>query len=92
MRAHFTLAIGSGAVVANPIPAEHELPRELYETALASALSEAERSGVRGRDVTPYLLDRLRVLTEGRSVASNRALLVHNARLAARLATALLAA
>jgi len=45
--------------------------------------------GVRGRNVTPFLLERLRGLTEGRSVFSNRALLASNARLAGQLAVAL---
>jgi pseudouridylate synthase len=89
VRAHFTLALGTGVVVANPIPADRELPADLYEPSLATALADAERAGVRGRDVTPFLLDRMRALTEGRSVFSNRALLEHNARVAGRLAKAL---
>jgi pseudouridylate synthase len=89
VRSHLSLGIGSGVVVANPIPQEHEMPRELYDTALARALADAEREGLRGRAVTPYLLERLRVLTEGASVFSNRALLLANARAAASLAVAL---
>mgnify|MGYP003694129153 CR=1 FL=1 len=65
---HFALAIGTGVVVANPIPADHELPRELYERAIAAAIAEAGQDPLRGRDVTPFLLERLRVLTENRSV------------------------
>jgi pseudouridine-5'-phosphate glycosidase len=89
VRSHWRLGLGSGVVVANPIPPEHEMPRELYDTALARALADAEREGLRGRAVTPYLLERLRVLTEGVSVFSNRALLLANARVAASLAVAL---
>jgi pseudouridine-5'-phosphate glycosidase len=85
---HFEL-VGTGVVVANPIPAEHEMPLELYETALARALADARTSGIRGRALTPFLLERLRRLTEGVSVFSNRALLLANARLAAALAVAL---
>jgi pseudouridine-5'-phosphate glycosidase len=51
-------------------------------------VSEAGKLGIRGRDVTPFLLERLRHLTEGASAFSNRALLVNNARVAARLASA----
>ncbi len=91
VRAHFDLRVGGGAVVAIPIPAEHELPRERYESALATALREASEKQVRGRAVTPFLLDRLRQLTEGSSVFSNLALLRNNARLAAALAGALAA-
>jgi pseudouridine-5'-phosphate glycosidase len=88
VRAHFELA-GGGVVVANPVPAEHELPRELYEAAIAAALTAAAEANVRGRAVTPFLLSTLERLTGGASVASNRALLVANATLAARLAAAL---
>jgi pseudouridylate synthase len=89
VRAHLALGVGSGILVGNPIPREHELPRTVWEPAIEQALADADRQGVRGRDVTPFLLDRLRVLTEGASVFSNRALLVNNARLAGRLAVAL---
>ena len=91
-RTHWALGGATGIVVANPIPAEHEMPESLYRPALESALAEAAERGVRGRAVTPFLLERLRALTEGRSVFSNLALLRHNARLAARLARALRAA
>jgi pseudouridylate synthase len=89
VRAHFRLGLGTGVVVANPIPAEHEIPQALYDRALARVLAEAEQEGVRGRAVTPYMLDRLRTLTEGQSVFSNRALLLANARAAGDLAVAL---
>ncbi len=91
VRAHFSLGLGTGVVIANPIPAEHELAREVYEPALATALREADDAKVRGREVTPFLLERMRQLTEGSSVFSNVALLENNARLAAELAGALAA-
>ena len=65
------------------------MPREIYEGALAQALADLARSAVRGRAVTPFLLERMRILTGDRSVATNRALLVDNARVAAELAGAL---
>jgi pseudouridine-5'-phosphate glycosidase len=89
IRTHFDLGMGGGVLVANPIPAEHELPREVYDRALRAALAEADRADVKGRDVTPFLLERLRVLTDGASVVSNRALLRNNAAVAGRLAVAL---
>lgn len=89
VRAHLALNVGTGIVVANPVDADHELPRSGWEPALERALADATREGIRGRDVTPFLLERLRALTEGASVFSNRALLVNNARLAAQLAAAL---
>ena len=85
--AHFRLGLGTGVLVANPIPGPAEMPRDLYDQALQAALADMKAEGVRGRAVTPFLLDRLRVLTSGESVRTNMALLLHNARVAARLAT-----
>jgi len=88
---HFDLGLGTGIVIANPIPVEYEMPAELYERSLAQSLRDAAASGVHGRAVTPFLLDRLRALTESQSLFSNRALLLNDARLAARLAVRLTA-
>ncbi|MGE0459805.1 MAG: pseudouridine-5'-phosphate glycosidase [Vicinamibacterales bacterium] len=88
-RAHFALGTGSGLLVVNPIAAEHELAADSYDRALGQAVGEAARAGARGRDVTPFLLDRMRALTGGESVVANRALLLSNARVAADLAVAL---
>jgi pseudouridine-5'-phosphate glycosidase len=88
LRAHWELRL-SGAVVANPVPPELEMPRELYENSLERALQDASAAKVRGRDVTPFLLERMSALTARASVATNRALLVHNARIAGELAVAL---
>jgi pseudouridylate synthase len=87
--AHFRLGLGTGVLVANPIPGPAEMPRDLYDQALQAALTDMKAEGVRGRAVTPFLLDRLRVFTSGESVRTNLALLLHNARVAARLATQL---
>jgi pseudouridylate synthase len=89
IKAHLALGLGSGVLVANPIPVEDELRRDAYETALATALAEADGRGLTGREVTPFLLDRLRVLTGGDSVRANLALLRHNARVGAQLTVAL---
>ena len=89
IRTHFALGLGTGVLIANPIPAADELPAELYERALETALADAERQHLRGRDVTPFLLERLRTLSEGESVRANLALLRNNARVAAQLAKAL---
>jgi pseudouridylate synthase len=87
--AHFSLGLGTGVLIANPIPASDELPAEIYERALETALSDAEKRHLRGRGVTPFLLERLRTLSEGESVRANLALLTNNARVAAQLARAL---
>lgn len=84
--AHLDLDLGTGVVIGNPIAPDQEMPAELYERSLAEALRDAAARGVRGREVTPFLLEKLRTLTEGASVFSNRALLLANACLAGRLA------
>ncbi|MGH2374242.1 MAG: pseudouridine-5'-phosphate glycosidase [Gemmatimonadales bacterium] len=89
MRTHFALGLGTGVLIANPIPASDELPTETYERALETALSDAERQDVRGRSVTPFLLERLRALSKGESVRANLALLMNNARVGAQLARGL---
>jgi pseudouridine-5'-phosphate glycosidase len=65
------------------------MPRATYDAALERALADATREGVRGRAVTPFLLERMRTLTAGASVPANLALLRNNARVAAGLAVAL---
>jgi pseudouridine-5'-phosphate glycosidase len=87
--AHFDLGLPGGLVVANPIPLEHELPQDIHDAALAVAVAEAAAAGIRGRAVTPFLLERMRVLTGDASLRANEALLLNNARAAAEIAVAL---
>jgi len=89
VQAHFGLGLGTGVVVANPIPEADEMPLELYARALRTALDEAVARGVRGRGVTPFLLERMNAVTGGESVRANLALLRNNARVAAKLAATL---
>jgi pseudouridine-5'-phosphate glycosidase len=89
VRVHFEIGPPTGVVVANPVPLADEMPMGMYEAALAAALAAAEQAGVCGRDVTPFLLDRMRAATGGASVAVNRALLANNAAVAAEIAVAL---
>lgn len=88
VRLHLSLGFGTGVVIANPIPIADEMRSEFYDRALHSALREAETQRIRGRAVTPFLLDRMDKLTGGDSVRTNVALLSHNARVAAAIAVA----
>ncbi|KGJ13963.1 pseudouridine-5'-phosphate glycosidase [Paracoccus sanguinis] len=83
-----TLGIPGGQLVVNPIPAEAEIPRAEMIPVVDAALSEAEAQGIAAKAVTPFLLDRIFALTEGRSLQANIALVLSNARLAARIAAA----
>ncbi|MDQ3567701.1 MAG: pseudouridine-5'-phosphate glycosidase [Actinomycetota bacterium] len=80
---------GCGLVIANPIPEAEQLDPDLHDRALADALGELERCGVKGKDVTPFLLERFRETTGGESLRVNERIVLNNARLAARIAIAL---
>jgi pseudouridylate synthase len=82
---------GFGAVLANPIPAEDELDRDLHDRVLTEALSELAAAGVRGKQVTPFLLEYFHRETGGASLAANVALVRHNATVAAQVAAAVCA-
>lgn len=79
---------GYGLVLANPIPPGAELDRALHDRVLTAALAAAARAGVRGKDITPFLLDFFHRETRGASVAANIALVLANARLAGEVAAA----
>jgi pseudouridine-5'-phosphate glycosidase len=75
-------------LLANPIPVEYELDRELHDRVLAAGLAAADDAGIQGKNVTPFLLDFLHRETHGASLAANVALVLANARLAAEVAAA----
>lgn len=79
---------GYGLVLANPIAPGDEMDRGLHDRVLTAALAAAETGGVRGKDVTPFLLDFFHRETHGASLAANVALVLSNARLAAEVAAA----
>ncbi|MBO9472079.1 pseudouridine-5'-phosphate glycosidase [Shimia sp. R10_1] len=83
------MGLPGGQLVANPIPASDEIPAEDLAPVIAQATREAEEQGVTGKGVTPFLLQRIFELTEGRSLVANIALVRNNARLAADIAAAL---
>lgn len=83
------LGIDGGMLIANPVPEEDEIPREEMEIYINRAISHAEREDITGKAVTPFLLGDIFRLTDGRSLATNIALVRNNARLAAEIAVAL---
>ncbi|MEM8824187.1 MAG: pseudouridine-5'-phosphate glycosidase, partial [Pseudomonadota bacterium] len=86
--ANGALGLGTGMLVANPIPDAHALPGEEIGAVIEEALATAAAQGVTGKDVTPFLLGRLNAVTEGRALGANIELVLNNARLAARIAVA----
>lgn len=83
------LGLKGGQLVANPIPPEAEIARDQIMPVIEQALSEAEAQGVAAKEVTPFLLQRIFELTGGRSLQSNIALVLNNARLASQIAIAM---
>jgi pseudouridine-5'-phosphate glycosidase len=88
-RAQLSLGLEQGLLVANPIPGKHEIPRETLEGYLREALGGLEKAGVKGKEVTPFLLSRVLELSGGESLQSNIELLLNNVRLACWIARAL---
>ena len=89
IRTKWQLGLTGGVVVSNPVPAESAMKNEEIDGIIAQALREAAGQGVKGKAVTPFLLARIKDLTGGRSLATNIALVKHNALVGARLAAAL---
>lgn len=85
-RMRAALGLPGGQLVALPIPKADEIPAETLAPLIARAQAEAEAQGIAAKAVTPFLLDRLYHLTEGRSLAANIALVLNNARFAAAIA------
>ncbi len=80
------LGLPGGQLVANPIPAGAEIPRAEIMPHIEAALAEAEAQGIAAKAVTPFLLQRIFELTQGRSLTANIALVLNNARLGAAIA------
>jgi len=89
LRTKWALGLSGGVVISNPVPAAEAMPRAEIDAITAQALQEAAAQGIAGKAVTPFLLARIKALTEGRSLATNIALVKHNAVAGARLARAL---
>lgn len=88
-RMRAALGLPGGQLVANPIPAEAEIARDVIGPVIEAALAEAQAQGIAAKAVTPFLLQRIFELTDGRSLAANIALVLNNARLGAAIAVAL---
>ncbi|GGF68912.1 pseudouridine-5'-phosphate glycosidase [Paracoccus acridae] len=83
------LGLKGGQLVANPIPRESEITADVIGPFIEQALSEAQDRHIAAKEVTPFLLQRIFELTDGRSLASNIELVLNNARLAAQIAIAM---
>lgn len=88
MRAADRIGRASSILVANPLPADKQLDPALHDRVLAESLAAADAAGIRGKDVTPFLLDYFHRATDGASLEVNIDIVCNNIRLAAEIATA----
>ena len=89
LKAKEDMALGGGMLVTNPLPEEYSMDAGVINKAIDEALSEADKLGIKGKEVTPYLLDKIQKITGGVSLQSNIELVLNNARLASAIAVAL---
>ena len=88
-KTHWDAGLQSAVLVANPAPEQDAIPRSEMEPYIEQANREAHERGVYGKEVTPFLLQRITELTKGKSMRANLSLLLNNARLAAQVAKSL---
>ena len=91
IRTKWQLGLEGGVVVGNPVPQGAAMPKDEIDRITDQALADAQARGIKGKAITPFLLDRIKQLTGGRSLATNIALVKHNALIGAQLAVALAA-
>lgn len=84
-----TCDLNGGMLVANPIPEEYAMDEAEMTAQIDTAINMANELGIKGKEITPFLLDKIKTLTEGRSLAANIQLVLNNARLGAAIATEL---
>jgi pseudouridine-5'-phosphate glycosidase len=89
LQAKWETGLTGGALITNPIPEASALDADLIERIIEQALAEARETGVRGKAITPFLLERIHQLTDGASEVANKALVWSNVRVAAQIASAL---
>jgi len=80
-----------GVLIANPIPEEYEIAREMIDPAIERAIADAARQGIGGKELTPFLLKQLNEITGGDSQVANKQLVLNNAAVAAQIAVDLVA-
>lgn len=86
LNSKYNLGLKGSVVIANPIPNEKAMDKNLIEDVIVNSVKDAEKNGIKGKDITPYLLDRIQSLTKGHSLEANISLVYNNAKLGAQVA------
>ena len=89
IKAKYKLGMKGGLIIANPVPDEFSLDKSEIDEAIVEALKSADAKGIKGKDVTQFLLSEIKKITGGESLRSNIELVKNNARLAAEIACCL---
>lgn len=87
MKAKWDMKLNGGLVIANPVPAEQAMDDSI-NAAIESSLLECEKNGIKGKDITPFLLGRIKDVTKGKSLETNIALVYNNAKVGGQIAVA----
>lgn len=86
LKTKWDLNLKGGVVIANPIPEEHAMDFDTINNAINNAIAEADEKGIKGKDTTPFLLDKVKTITAGKSLEANIQLVFNNVRLASEIA------
>ncbi|MGD6968726.1 pseudouridine-5'-phosphate glycosidase [Rossellomorea vietnamensis] len=86
LKTKWDLNLQGGAVIANPIPEEHAMDEDYINGIIAQAIKQSEENNIIGKDSTPFLLGKIKELTEGKSLVANIELVKHNAKVGAEIA------
>ncbi|ENK1243187.1 pseudouridine-5'-phosphate glycosidase [Clostridium sporogenes] len=86
LKAKWDLGLKGGMVVANPIPEEYQMDYDIITKAINDAVKEAEEKGIKGKESTPFLLSKVKDITEGKSLEANIQLVYNNVAIASDLA------
>lgn len=86
IKSKWDLKLKGGLVIGNPIPKEYEMDHRIINKAIDDSLEEANINGIYGKEVTPFLLDKVKEITKGESLNSNIQLVYNNAKIASKLA------
>ena len=89
MKTKWELGLNGGIVIANPVPEAYAMNRREIENVIVQAIQEAKEKGITGKQVTPFLLNRIKQITKGKSLETNISLVKHNAEVATKIAIAL---
>ena len=89
IKTKWELGLNGGVIIANPIPEEYSMDKSMIDKAIEEALKSADKSVVKGKDVTPFLLSEIKRITGGESLDSNIKLVLNNAKLAAEIANSI---